>query len=126
MRADDVYGRSRRLALVQHMEYSFVLVGVFAIGLIKLSVCLLYWHIFSLVKFRRLLIVWTIVIIAWTITFVGGELLECGVHPLKVFGTRKDVEKYCPALHRIGYALVGSDIATDLITLIIPIPLVSC
>lgn len=106
------------------MEYGFVLVGVLSIGLIKLSVCLLYWHIFARVKFRRFLIVWTTIIFAWTVCFVLAELLECGAHPLKVFGTRHDVETYCPHLHQIGYALVGSDVATDLITLVVPIPLV--
>jgi hypothetical protein len=106
------------------MEYAFVLLGVLSIGLIKLSVCLLYWHIFARVKIRRFLTVWTVIIAAWTLCFVLAEILECGKYPLKVFGTRKDIEEYCPHIHDIGYALVGSDVATDLITLLIPIPLI--
>jgi len=101
-----------------------VIIGIFAVGMVKLSVSLLYYHLFSLVKFRYFLIFWIAIIIAWTITFVLGELLECGSHPLKIFGTVADVAKYCPHIHSIGYALVGSDIATDVITLLIPLPLV--
>lgn len=107
------------------MEYAFVIVGVFSLGLIKLSVSLLYWHIFSRVKFRRFLMFWIIVLVAWTLTFVLAEILECGTRPLKIFGTRHDIEAYCPHIHEIGYALVGSDVATDFVTLLIPIPLVS-
>ncbi|KAF2661018.1 hypothetical protein K491DRAFT_674322 [Lophiostoma macrostomum CBS 122681] len=117
-------GKSERLAMIQHMEYAFVLIGVFSIGLVKLSVSLLYWHLFSKVKFRRFLAVWIILLIAWTITFVLAELLECGTHPLKIFSTAKDVAHYCPHIHEIGYALVGSDVGTDLITVLIPLPLV--
>lgn len=106
------------------MEYAFVLLGVFSIGLIKLSVCLLYWHIFARVKFRRFLAVWIGIIAAWTLCFVLAEIFECGKHPLKVFGTKKDIEEYCPHIHDIGYALVASDVFTDLVTLLIPIPLI--
>ncbi|KAF2736119.1 FAD/NAD(P)-binding domain-containing protein [Polyplosphaeria fusca] len=116
--------QSERLILVQHMEYAFVIIGIFSVGMIKLSVSLLYWHIFSPVRFRKCLMVWIAVIIAWTITFVLGELLECGVHPLKVFGTVKDLDTYCKHRHGIGYALKASDIATDLGTLLIPLPLI--
>lgn len=107
------------------MEYAFVIIGVFAVGFIKLSVCLLYWHLFALVRFRRFLIVWITILVLWTIAFVLGELLECGTHPLAVFGTRNEIAKYCKHIHNIGYAIAGSDVATDLITLIIPLPLVS-
>jgi hypothetical protein len=106
------------------MEYAFVIVGIFAVGMVKLSVSLLYYHIFALVKLRYFLMFWIAIIIAWTITFVLGEILECGTHPLMIFGSAADVAKYCPHIHSIGYALAGSDIATDLITLLIPLPLV--
>ncbi|KAF2263330.1 hypothetical protein CC78DRAFT_581612 [Lojkania enalia] len=117
-------GLSVRLKMVQHMEYAFVLIGIFAVGIIKLSVSLLYWHIFARVKFRRFLMGWIILVAAWTVGFVLAEIFECGAHPLKIFGTRHDVETYCSHAHDIGYALVGSDVATDLGTLLIPLPLV--
>ncbi|KAF2475184.1 uncharacterized protein BDR25DRAFT_331759 [Lindgomyces ingoldianus] len=117
-------GLNERLKNVQHMEYAFVLTGVFSIGLVKLSVCLLYWHLFAKVKIRRFLAVWIAIIVTWTVAFLISEFLECGTHPLKVFGTKQDLAKYCPHIHKIGYALVGSDVATDLITLLIPLPLV--
>ncbi|KAF2121588.1 hypothetical protein BDV96DRAFT_640972 [Lophiotrema nucula] len=117
-------GLSERLLLLQHMEYAFVIIGVFSIGMVKLSVSLLYWHLFATVTIRRFLIVWIAIIVAWTLTFVLAELLECGAQPLKIFSTAADVKQYCPHIHEIGYALVGSDVATDLITLLIPLPIV--
>jgi hypothetical protein len=58
------------------LELSFLLHGVLALGLVKLSVCFLYWQIFAKVVFRRFLIVWMVVIVGWT--FAG--LLKCGSH----------------------------------------------
>jgi len=106
------------------MEYAFVIIGIFAVGMVKLSVSLLYYHLFALVRFRYFLLFWIAIIIAWTITFIVAELLECGSHPLMIFRSSMDIAKYCPSIHSIGYALAGSDIGTDLITLLIPVPLV--
>ncbi|KAI0505908.1 hypothetical protein F5B22DRAFT_660959 [Xylaria bambusicola] len=113
-----------QLNKAKHIQLAFLLLGVAALGLIKLSVCFLYWHLFAQVALRRFLIVWMVIITAWATAFILAGLLECGSHLWAVFGTPTQYLKYCGSAVPSGYGLVGSDIATDFITLIIPIPVV--
>jgi hypothetical protein len=107
------------------IELSFLLLGILTLGFIKTSVSFLYWHLFAQVRFRRFLIIWILVIIAWTVTFLLTGLLECGKHLKALFGTPDEYLHHCGSAIPTGWAYVGSDIATDMITLIIPIPIVS-
>ncbi|KAF2193131.1 hypothetical protein K469DRAFT_693184 [Zopfia rhizophila CBS 207.26] len=113
-----------RLNKAKHLELAYLLIGVFTLGLIKLSVCFLYWHLFAKVVFRRFLMVWIIVIIGWMTSFVLAGLLECGSHLKSIFGTPAAYLHHCGSAIPSGWAMVGSDIATDFITLIIPIPVI--
>ncbi|KAI4861914.1 hypothetical protein F4820DRAFT_431981 [Hypoxylon rubiginosum] len=113
-----------RLNKAKHIELSYLLLGIAAVGLIKLSVTFLYWHLFAQVKFRRLLIVWMVVITAWATSFVLSGLLECGSHLTALFGQPQEYLDHCGSAIPSGWAMVGTDIATDLITLLIPIPVV--
>ncbi len=106
------------------IELSYLLLGIAAVGLIKLSVTFLYWHLFAQVKFRRLLIVWMVVTTAWATSFVLSGLLECGSHLTALFGQPQEYLDHCGSAIPSGWAMVGTDIATDLITLLIPIPVV--
>ncbi len=98
--------------------------GVAAIGLVKLSVCFLYWHLFARVVFRRFLIIWMVVIIVWTISFLLSIAFECGTYWKAFFGQARDIVEHCQSAVPIGYAMVATDVATDLITLAIPIPVI--
>lgn len=69
-------------------------IGVAAMGLIKLSVCLLYWHIFGKAQILRRLLIWIFMNIAWTIGFVGFLLGQCGSHLLALFSA-KELMTYC-------------------------------
>lgn len=109
----------------KQIELSFLLLGVLALGLIKLSVTFLYWHLFAMVRFRRFLIVWIVILIGWTTAFILAGLLECGSHLKALFTTPQEYLHHCGSAIPSGWAWVGSDIATDFITLIIPIPIVS-
>lgn len=102
---------------------AFFPIGIIGLGLIKTSVSLLYLNLFSAdLAFRRAILVWTAIIIAWTVTFFLCVFLECKG---RLVFDPKDYVKYCGAANRIGWAYVGSDIVTDLVTLIFPIPIVS-
>ncbi len=107
------------------LEYSFILLGIISLGLIKVSATFLYWQLFAQVRFRRFLIIWIVVLIGWTVTFALAHVFQCGSHLTAMFGTPEEYEMWCGAAEPAGYGYVGSDIATDLITLIIPIPVVS-
>jgi hypothetical protein len=73
---------------------------------------------------RRFLIVWMVIIVIWMTSFVLAGLLECGTHLWAVFGTPTEYLQHCGSAVPSGYAMVGTDIATDFITLTIPIPVV--
>ena len=75
--------------------------------------------------FRRVLIVWIVILLAWTLSFVIAGLAECGHHLKALFSTPQSYLKNCGSAIPTGWAMVGSDIATDVITLIFPIPMVS-
>ncbi|KAI1415272.1 hypothetical protein F5Y13DRAFT_196630 [Hypoxylon sp. FL1857] len=106
------------------IQLGFLLIGVAALGLIKLSICFLYWQIFAQVALRRFLIVWMVVITTWALAFIMAGLLECGSHLTAIFGTPAEYLEHCGSAAPSGYAMVGSDIATDFVTLIIPIPVI--
>lgn len=117
--------RSASRLIFGQIELSYLLLGIFTLGLIKISVCLFYWHIFDRPIFRRLLMVWIAVILTWTSGFVLAGLLECGSHLLALFGTPQQYLEKCGSAIPSGWAMVGSDVATDAITIAIPIPMVS-
>jgi hypothetical protein len=110
---------------LSQIELAFLLLGVLALSLIKTSVCVLFWHLFAKVKFRRFLIVWIVVLIAWRVSFIIAGLLECGTHLKALFGTPDGYLHHCGSAIPDGWAYVGSDVATDFITLVIPLPIVS-
>lgn len=103
-----------------------MLLGVTGIDLVKLSVCFLYWQLFAQAHttLRRFLVFWMAVIVVWGTSFVLAGLLECGSHLTAVFGTPTEYLDHCGSAVPSGYAMVATDIATDLITLLIPIPIV--
>ncbi|KAH9873704.1 hypothetical protein IAQ61_004330 [Plenodomus lingam] len=106
------------------IELAFLLLAILALGLVKTSVCFLYWHLFATVRFRRVLIVWFFIIVGWTTSFILAGLLECGKHLKAMFGMPEEYSQRCGSAIPTGWAYVGSDVATDLITLIIPIPII--
>lgn len=112
------------LNFLNQIQLAFLLVGITALGLIKLSVCFLYWNLFAQVTLRRFLIIWMLIVVAWATSFIMAGLLECGSHLKAVFSSPTEYLEHCGSAVPAGYAMVGTDIATDFITLIIPIPVV--
>ncbi|KAI1120386.1 hypothetical protein F5Y10DRAFT_127508 [Nemania abortiva] len=113
-----------RVNRAKYVEFAFLILGIVGLGFLKLSVCFLYWNLFAKLMFRRFLIFWTIIIILWTVTFSIIHFAECGDHLLALFATTEDYTKYCKISIHSGWAYVGTDIFTDVVTLIIPIPVI--
>ncbi|KAK4170120.1 hypothetical protein QBC43DRAFT_679 [Cladorrhinum sp. PSN259] len=113
-----------RLNRAKHSELSYLLIGITALGLVKLSVTFLYWHLFARVMFRRFLIFWMIIVTTWAVAFVMAGLLECGRHLKAIFGEPQEYLDHCGSAMPSGYAMVASDILTDFVTLVIPIPVI--
>ena len=100
------------------------MIGIAGTGFVKLSVCFLYWHLFSRVVFRRFLMVWTTIVALWMVAFILAGLFECGTHLTAVLGGPEEFYKYCKAAIPSGYAMMATDVFTDFVTLVIPIPVV--
>ncbi|KAM7206458.1 hypothetical protein V8F20_002807 [Naviculisporaceae sp. PSN 640] len=113
-----------RYDILKKLNLVLVLLGVAGTGCVKLSVCFLYWHLFARVVFRRFLAVWTTIVALWTVGFLITGFFQCGTHLLAVLGTPEDYFTHCKAAVPAGYAMMGSDVLTDFITLIIPIPVI--
>lgn len=106
------------------IQVSFIMLGVAGIGFVKLSVCFLYWHLFSRVVFRRFLTVWIVIVALWMVAFTVTGLFECETHLTAVLGAPEEYCKYCQAAIPAGYAMMASDVLTDFVSLVIPIPVV--
>ncbi len=106
------------------IDLAMLLLGIAGAGFDKLSFCFFYWHLFSRIAFRRFLIFWIIVNAVWMVGFILSGLLECRTHLTAVFGTAQEYYTYCASSQQAGYAMIASDILTDLVTLLIPIPIV--
>ena len=105
------------------IELVYLVIGVVAIGLVKISVIYFYRRIFSTPKFKLLCNVYIAILILWTITMFIALLSQCGAHLPALF-TINGFFRYCHASHPIGYAFVTSDCITDFITVCLPIPMV--
>lgn len=90
----------------------------------KISASFLYRRIFDKRIFRFTIDIWIATMILWTVAFVLFVLFQCGSHLMALFGSPQDSLKYCEhALHGL-YAGMGSAVASDFITVILPIPMV--
>ncbi|KAI1268770.1 hypothetical protein F5Y18DRAFT_422995 [Xylariaceae sp. FL1019] len=115
---------SERLNQTKYAEFIYLAVGTLTFGFLKLSACFLYWDLFAKFIFRRFLIFWMCIIALWTVAFFIGIFTECGAHFGALFAQPEDYHKWCGSALALGWALVGTDVATDVVTLLIPIPVV--
>ncbi|KAJ2981941.1 hypothetical protein NUW58_g6557 [Xylaria curta] len=113
-----------RLNRSKYVEFNFLLLGVLGIGFLKLSVCFLYWDLFAKHKCRHFIIFWMVVIVIWTAAFFIELFAECRDHFLALFAQPQDYAQHCGASIPAGWALGGTDIATDIVTLLIPVPII--
>ncbi|CAI6338767.1 unnamed protein product [Periconia digitata] len=118
----DANAANRQLVQLNNLQNVIFLTSIPALGLIRVSVSLLYWHLFAAVKLRRFLIFWIVLMVAWTLAFFICKVVECrgrldALDPM-------ERRKYCGACRNSGYVYAGSGILADLITLLIPLPIV--
>ena len=97
-------------------------------GCVKLSVLFFYRRLFVTSRgsvFDTITKVAIVIAIAWTITFFFADFLSCGAHPSAEWGNILSLEKYCPHSFQTGMAFLSSDFATDVLILVLPMPIVS-
>lgn len=66
-----------------------------------------------------------VLITTWTVAFLFAEIFGCGVHVNGYWSTQEKDFKYCSNLDTAIAAFVISSFVTDLMTLMLPIPMVS-
>lgn len=106
------------------MKWAFNLLQILVLGTVKLSVVLFYRRIFRgrvFDLYSKLLIA---IVSAWTIAFFFAILFECGTNHKYLWSTLLDLLTHCYDDIKClkGYAI--SDLITDGLILVTPIPIV--
>ncbi len=101
---------------------------VLAFGFLKLSIAFFYRRLF--VTARNTWFDWATklaiaIVVLWTVSFFFGFVFSCGTHISASWGSVKDQEVYCGAAINLDNALVVSDLLTDVMILVLPLPVVS-
>jgi hypothetical protein len=96
---------------------------------VKLSFLFLYYRLFTQANhpyhaFNVILYIMMAICTVWAIGFFLGAMLTCPGH-VSAYWTSIDRKKYCFNTKPYLYALAWSDVGTDAIIILLPIPLVS-
>ena len=98
-----------------------------AYGLIKLSVIFFYRRLFvkgTNSRFDSITKASIVIVILWTIAFFFAHVFACGVYISNTWGPLTDL-KHCANGDVIANGLFISDFLSDLLVLVLPMPIVS-
>lgn len=104
-------------------QWGIFINGVVVTGLVKISVTFFYLQIFS-VKYRHIIMPWLVLMVSWTVGFTILMLTFCGHHGLWPSIPLKVEKSQCLSGQKIGYAIVIGHTITDLLTVLLPLPMV--
>lgn len=113
--------------LTPHAQYNFVkcVLLIAGLGFVKLSVVFLYRRIFNVVRSFRWYSIGLIVLLAcWTVGFLGANIFQCGTRFWALWGSADATMRYCKAAAPASYGFVISDIITDVLVLVAPVPII--
>jgi hypothetical protein len=102
--------------------------GILAVGLIKTSVSFFYLEVFNTSKFRiNVIITWIVFMTFWTIGFFTAFMAICGDHGM--FSARSHMSpvvqaRECGSTRMLDFGVLISGTISDLITVLIPTPMV--
>lgn len=113
------------------IQYFFDFIGVFAFGMLKLSILFFYRKIFCAIPstnsgrapiFDTITTVMIILVVVWTLAFGIGAIFLCGAHPKNAWAPVAVVAEKCSAqlIFLEGYAI--SDFIMDVIIWALPHP----
>lgn len=111
------------------MQYIYLVLSVPALGFTKLSFVCLYRRIFGQHQkksvFNLVLLAMTALISAWTIAFFFTFLFACRGDFSAWWHSAISLMTHCPNTILMLYGLAVSDFATDVIIVLLPVPMVS-
>ena len=111
------------------LAFAFTIMMIIAYGCIKLSALFFYKRLFvpsSRTIFGRILTGTIALIVCWTIALLFVYIFGgCGRHVDALWGNVILAAEECPHGFEAEMALFASDLATDVIVLVLPLPTVS-
>ncbi|EED14508.1 conserved hypothetical protein [Talaromyces stipitatus ATCC 10500] len=100
------------------------MISIVAYGALKLSVLFLFRRIFIGPLFSKVSLLALAIVSAWTVAFFFATLFQCGTIPSRLWSSPRDVATYCSSYKYIQLGHATSDVATDLVVLTIPMPII--
>ena len=100
------------------------MISIVTYGALKLSALLFFRRIFVGNLFNLVSIAATILVVGWAVAFFFATLFQCGRDPAWLWTSTKDVMVHCSDYKYIQLGYATSDVATDLVVLAIPLPII--
>lgn len=115
------------IALMGKVQYAFCLLMVLAFGFLKLSITFFYRRLF--VTARKTWFDWATkvvitIVLFWAVGFFFGFILGCGVHPSAGWRSVKERNEFCASTADLDNGFVVSDLITDIMVLVLPLPVI--
>ncbi|KAJ4304515.1 hypothetical protein N0V90_000041 [Kalmusia sp. IMI 367209] len=125
----DAYAAEWVIVESRMLESSFFCIVIPTLGLIKLAVLLFYRRLFVIQRHlsdaRNLIISGMIVIvIMWTVGYTFAKVFACGTNWTRPFYDFEFSMAVCVDTIKLGYSFAISDVITDGLIVLIPIPLI--
>ena len=92
--------------------------------IIKLSGILLYRRLFVGSLFNRYFLVLYVVIMLWSLSFFFAFAFQCGTDITHWWTSAATIKAYCDNTNAVNLGFVISDVLTDAMILMIPIPII--
>ena len=106
------------------MEMILYIMLTLTLGVIKLSVLLLYRRLFVGSLFHHYSMTMCMVTVLWSLSFCFAFAFQCGTRLQYFWTSVAAIEEHCDDTNAIELAFVVTDVATDLMVLAIPQPIV--
>ncbi|KAJ5174025.1 uncharacterized protein N7500_001956 [Penicillium coprophilum] len=103
--------------------YVYQLVYPLSVGMVKFSILAQYYRIFALKKFRKATMGVGLFVFAYTIICIFVNAFECHTKPWRAWDP--SFPKGCNNLSMTYFSTAGINILTDIVILIMPLPLIT-
>ncbi len=113
--------RTIETLLTDQTQYTFILIYILCITVVKVSILLFYRRLFDTDRFKRTSAAVVAFVVAYCLTFMIGTIFQCT--PVRYMWV-KSIDGHC--MNTPVFLLVGSilNILTDIVIVILPIPIV--
>ncbi|KAL8734527.1 MAG: hypothetical protein Q9166_001427 [cf. Caloplaca sp. 2 TL-2023] len=119
------FGRHQLMLSLDHIskfllnDWTIQIIFACAISVTRLSLLMFYHRIFPVKRFTIVAIITGCILVAWWIAFIFAILFSC--YPIESYWNKAIVGK-CVNEHTLSWGVTGSELATNIIMLVLPIP----